>query len=150
MAYGGHEVVQALSSSYLSEISRQLAFLGTFLGGFSATFLATLLVPGSSKRVAGWVIGSAAMASCSFVVSVIASVMLTIVLHPDVPSNVAGGASVGIARIVSAVGFGIGVMALLVSVGLSGWVRSRQTGIVTSAASLTSLVLVLWAMGGFS
>jgi hypothetical protein len=142
--------MQALSNSYLAEISQQLAFLGAFLGGFSATFLATLLVVASSKRMAGWVVGSAATAACSFVVAVIASVMLTIVLHPDVPSNVASGASTGTARIVSTLGFGIGVIALLVSVGLSGWVRSRQTGIATSAVASISLVLVLWALGGFS
>ena len=142
--------MQTLSNSYLAEISRQLAFLSAFLGGFSATFLATLLVVASSKRVADWVVGSAATAACSFVVAVVASVMLTIVLHPDVPSNVASGSSIGTARIVSTLGFGIGVIALLVSVGLSGWVRSRQSGIATSVVSFISLVLVLWALGGFS
>lgn len=142
--------MQTLSNSYLAEISRQLAFLSAFLGGFSATFMATLLVVASSKRVASWVVGSAATAACSFVVAVIAAVMLTIVLHPDVPSNVASDASTGTARIVSTLGFAIGAISLLVSVGLSGWVRSRQTGIATSAVSAISLVLVLWALGGFS
>ena len=142
--------MQTLSNSYLAEISRQLAFLSAFLGGFSATFLATLLVVASSRRIAGWVVGSAATAACSFVVAVVASVMLTIVLHPDAPSNVGNGTSIESARIVSTLGFGIGVIALLVSVGLSGWVRSRQSGIVTSIVSVISLVLVLWALGGFS
>ena len=142
--------MQILSDSYLAEISRQLAFLSAFLGGFSATFLATLLVVSSSKRIAGWVVCSAATAACSFVVAVIASVMLTIVLHPDVPVNVKSNASTETARIVSTLGFSIGVISLLVSVGLSGWVRSRQSGIVTSVVSFTSLILVLWAIAGFS
>lgn len=141
--------MQSLSDSYLVEISRQLAFLSAFLGGFAATFLATLLVVASSRRIAGWVIGSAATAACSFVVSVISSVMLTIVLHPDVPTNVGSASSIDVARVVSTLGFGIGVISLLVSVGLSGWVRSRQSGIATSAVSSISLVLVFWAFGGF-
>lgn len=141
--------MQTLSNSYLAEISHQIAFLSAFLGGFSATFMATLLVVASSKRIAGWVVGSAATAACSFVVGAVASVTLTIGLHPDAPSNIAIGASSGTARIVSTLGFGIGVIALLTSVGLSGWIRSRQTGIATSAVSSISLVLVLWALGGF-
>jgi len=107
--------MQILSNAYLAEISRQLAFLSAFLGGFSATFLATLLVLTSSKRITDWVVGSAAVAACSFVVAVIASVMLTVVLHPEVPSNVESSASIDTARIVSTLGLGIGVIALLVS-----------------------------------
>ena len=141
--------LQPLSDNYLIELARQLAFLGAFLGGFAATFLATLLIADSSKRIAGWVIGTAATAACGFVVAVIASVMLTTVLHPDAPSNVSSGAAIRVARIVSSLSFGAGVFALLASVGLSGWVRSRQTGIATSIISFVGLALVSWALGGF-
>ena len=141
--------MQALPDSYLMEIARQLAFLGAFLGGFAATFLATLLVVDSSKRIASWTIGSAATAACGFIVAVIASVMLTTVLHPDAPSNVGDGASIGTARIVSSVSFAVGLIALLVSIGLSGWVRSRRTGIATSVVAGFGLILVFWAFAGF-
>ncbi len=142
--------MQPLPSTYLTELARQMAFLGAFLGGFAATFLATLLLVGSGRRVASWVIGSSAAAACSFIVSVIASVALTTVLHPDVPINVREGASVETARVVSTLGFGVGVIALLASVGLCGWIRSRSSGIATSALALVSMILVLWALGGFS
>lgn len=131
------------------ELARQIAFLGAFLGGFAATFLATLLVVDSSKRVVGWVVGFAATAACSFVVAAVASVMLTIVLHPDVPVNVRSEASIDTARIVSVLGFGAGVTALLLSVGLSGWVRSRQSGIATSVVAAIGLALVCWGIAGF-
>jgi hypothetical protein len=131
------------------EISRQLAFLGAFLGGFAATFLATLLVVDSSRRVADWVIGSAAAAACSFVVAVIASVTLTVVLHPEAPANVSASASIGAARVIATLGFGVGIYALLASVGLSGWIRSRRTGLGTSAAAAVGLVLASWGLAGF-
>lgn len=142
--------MQTLPDSYLIEIARQFAFLSAFLGGFAATFLATLLFVGSSKRIADWVVGSAATAACSFVVGVIASVMLTIVLHPDVPANVSRGSSVETARVVSSLGFGIGVLALLVSIGLCGWIRSSKSGISTSIVSFIGLFLVTWALAGFN
>jgi len=142
--------LQILPDSYLIEIARQFALLSAFLGGFTATFLATLLFIGSSKRIADWVVGSAAAAACSFIVGVIASVMLTIVLHPDAPENVIHGSSVDTARVVSSLGFGFGVFALLVSIGLSDWIRSRKSGIATSAVSFVGLFLVTWALTGFN
>ncbi len=142
--------MQPLPADYLAEISRQFAFLSAFLGGFAATFLATLLVIDSPKRVVNWVVGGAALAACGFVVAVIASVMLTVVLHPGAPLNVREGSSVEAARVVSALGFGVGVYALLFSVGLSGWVRSRESGIATTAAATAGLLLVSWAILGFA
>lgn len=141
--------MQSLTDSYLIELARQIAFLSAFLGGFAATFLATLLMIKSSKRVAGLVIGFSATAACSFVVAVIASVMLISVLHPEAPINVSAGASTGVGRIVSTLGFAVGVYALLTSVGLSGWVRSRHTGISTSVVAFVGMVFVSWAIGGF-
>ncbi len=141
--------MQTLPSSYLMEMAKQLAFLSAFLGGFAATFLATLLVAGSEKKIADWSIGSAAVSASGFVVSVIASVMITVVLHPDVPGNVAAGVSVNGARIISALSFGLGVYALLLSVGLCGWVRSRRLGMITSIAAGVGILLVSWAFIGF-
>jgi hypothetical protein len=141
--------MQSLADSYLIEIAQQLAFLGAFLGGFAATFLATLVVIDSPKRVVGWVVGTAAAAACSFVVAVLASVVLTTVLHPEVPANVRAESSVETARIVCTVGFLLGVIALLTSVGLSGWIRSRRSGIATSTFAGLGLVLVFWSLQGF-
>ena len=141
--------MQPLSETYLVDLARQLAFLGAFLGGFAATFLATLLLVAPARRLAGWVVGSSAFAACSFVVTVVASVTMTTVLHPEAPRRVAAGASADVARLVSSGSFGLGVMALLVGVGLSGWLRSRNTGIATSIMALGSLILVIWATAGF-
>lgn len=146
----GVRPVQALPSDYLLEIARQLAFLSAFLGGFAATFLATLLVAGPADRMAGWTIGSAATAACAFIVAVIVSVTLTIVLHPSVPANVVAGSSVNAARVASTLSFGVGVYALLLSVGLSGWIRSPRSGRVTSLAAGIGIALVSWALAGFA
>ena len=75
--------------------------------------------------------------------------MLGTVLHPDVPAGVRAGSSLDTARVVCVLGFGLGVVALLVSVGLSGWIRSRRSGIVTSTVAGIGLILVCWAMAGF-
>lgn len=132
----------SLPSSYLAEVARQVAFLSAFLGGFAATFLATLVVAKSSKRSVGWAIGFSAFAASCFIVAVISSVMLTTTLHPDAPGYVSAGVPVNMARVVSVLGFGLGAYALLGSVGISGWIRSRRLGLVTSIFAGVGAILV--------
>lgn len=141
--------MQPLAPDYLAEVAGHLGFLSAFLGGFAATFLATLLVASSTKRVTGWIIVSAAFAACLFVIAVVGSVTLKIVLHPEVPSSFVSGSAVTNARVVSALAFVLGLYALLLSVGLSGWIRSRNTGIATSLAAFMGVVVVSWAIVGF-
>lgn len=140
--------MQSLSNNYLIDLASQLAFLSAFLGGFAATFLATLLVADSSKRITNWIVGSTALSACSFVVAVISFVMLGTIVHPDSPS-IKSEDVINTARVVSFLGFSIGILMLLVSVGFSGWLRSKRVGVVTSFISFLAFVIVYWAISGF-
>ena len=133
--------MQALAPEYLNEIARQIGGLSAFLGGFAAAFLGTLLAFDAPRRVAGWAIASAALAALAFVVAVVACTALVMVLHPQAPANVAGH-GVGMARTLSVLGFLLGAFALLLSIGLSGWLRSRRTGLVTSGLAGAAGLLV--------
>ncbi|MCP4291239.1 MAG: hypothetical protein GY780_05330 [bacterium] len=140
---------QSLPADYLAEISRQIAFVSAFLGGFAATFLATLLMVKSEKRIAGWVLGCVAFSASAFIVSVVAAVTLIVVSHPSVPRNVSAGASTAPARVVCILSFVLGIYSLLASVGISGWLRSRNVGLATSISGGLGLILVTWAITGF-
>lgn len=131
--------MQPLAPEYLAEIARQIGALSAFLGGFAAAFFATLLALGSPRRTASWAIASAAFAAVAFVVAVVASTKLVIVLHPLAPANAGPG---GAARTLMALGFVLGTYALLLSIGLSGWLRSRRMGLVTSALAVGAALLV--------
>ncbi|WP_343862532.1 hypothetical protein [Aliiglaciecola litoralis] len=141
--------MQPLSNNYLIDLAGQLAFLSAFLGGFSATFLVTLLVADSSKRITNWVVGSTAISACCFIVAVISFVMISSVLHPGTPSNVYSEEGINTARVVSILGFSFGILMLLASVAMSGWIRSKKVGICTSCISFIAIVLVFWAITGF-
>lgn len=142
--------MQTLPVEYLAEIAKQLAFLSTFLGGFAATILATLLVADSTKRSASLSIGCAAFAAVGFIVAATSFVMMTVVLRPDAPANVSASSSLNHARLVGILGFAIGLYSLLAGLGFSGWIRSRKLGIVTSVAAALGVVFVTWALQGFS
>src|SRR5579872_6674411 len=77
--------MEPLAPAYISALAAQLASLSAFLGGFAATFLATLLTLGHAGRLMTITIGFAVASSVSFIVTVVAATMLTAVLHPEAP-----------------------------------------------------------------
>jgi hypothetical protein len=133
--------MQELAPEYLSEIARQIGSLSAFLGGFAAAFLGTLLALNAPQRVAGWAIAGAAFSALAFVVAVVACTMLVVVLHPQAPAN-AAGQGVGACRVLGLLGFMLGAYALLCSIGLSGWLRSRRTGLLTSGLAGAAGLLI--------
>lgn len=130
-----------LIPDYLTEIARQLGSLSAFLGGFAAAFLGTLLTMASPRRTTSWAIASAAFAAVAFILVVVASTKLVILLHPKAPT--AGSLeSLGGTRVVMGLGFLLGTYALLLSIGLSGWLRSRRMGLLTSLLAGIAAVLI--------
>jgi hypothetical protein len=133
---------QPLNVEFLAEIGRQIASLSAFLGGFAATFLGILLQSPSARRHVGWAAGAAAVASASFILAVISGTALAIVFHPGAPAGIAKPDFVPQVRTLIMVTFAIGIYSILLSLGLSGWIRSRQLGLVTSVAALIAAVIV--------
>jgi hypothetical protein len=131
-----------VKAEYLAEIGRQIAFLSAFLGGFAANFLGILLQSANSRRYAGWAAGAAAVASASFILAVISGTAVALVLHPGAPPDVAKPTFLPQVRALIFATFGIGIYGILLSLGLSGWIRSRALGVVTSVAALLSAIIV--------
>lgn len=140
--------MQALSNNYLIDLANQLAFLSAFLGGIAAAFLATLLVADVTKRMTNWLVGTTALSTCCFIIAVISFVMLGTIVHPDSPGS-STEEVINTARVVSFLSFALGITMLLASVGLSGWLRSKRVGQITSAVALLAFIIVYWAIKGF-
>jgi hypothetical protein len=134
--------MKPLDGAFIGEIAQQLASVSAFLGGFAATFLGILLQSNSARRHVGWAAGAAAVASASFMIAVIAGTLVALVVNPAAPQGFAAPAFLPWARQILIVSFGLGIYANLLSLGLSGWIRSRALGIVTSAAALVSGAIV--------
>ncbi|KAA9331388.1 hypothetical protein F0P96_14170 [Hymenobacter busanensis] len=133
--------MQELSPEYLAEIARQMSAISAFLGGFAAAFLGTLLTQSTPRRVVSWAVASAAVASVGFIITVIAMTKLVVVLHPQAPANVSKSGVLG-ARATGLLCFMLGIYALMASIGLSGWLRSRRMGIITSVLAGAGALLI--------
>lgn len=131
-----------MTSEQLLKITEHLIFLSAFLGGFSATFLAAILVVDPKKRFAHWVVSLSAISACSFIVCATSSIALVNGLHIGTEETKNTLLSVSGIRIVSAISMAIGVFSLLGSIGLSGWLRDKRSGIVTSCVALMAIAIV--------
>lgn len=133
--------MKAISLSYLQELAKQAVFLSAFLGGFSATFLGTILVSKLKSNLANALIITLSLASASFIVSVIALTMIVVVLGPDSPYHITSDQLL-FPRLLGFATFMLGTYTLIIVIGISGWIRSRSIGIVTTLIAIIASYLI--------
>jgi hypothetical protein len=132
----------AMKPEFTAEIAKEVAAMSAFLGGFAATFVGILLQSSESRRHVTWAAAAAALAAASFIVAVIAGTLLGLVLNPQAPSEFATPEFSPWAFHVLVVAFAVGIYSNLLSLGLSGWIRSRTLGIITSLAALAAAAII--------
>jgi hypothetical protein len=131
-----------LKSSYVLAVAEHLSFVSAFLGGVSATILFSLIIFSSSSRLVSLVIAASALAACSLLVAVVASWRLSIGLHPDLPF-VADPKKLIVLWHSMISGYSLGLMSLISCIGLSGWIRSKRLGIITSMIAVIAILFFL-------
>ncbi len=135
-------MTQELKASYVVAVAEQISFVSAFLGGVAATILFTVIIFSSDKRSVALLVATSALAACSLLVSVIAGWRLTIGLHPDLPFT-PDPAKIRILWNSLIAGYGLGVNSLIASIGLSGWIRSRRSGYITSFIASIAIIFFL-------
>lgn len=133
-----------ITPKYIVAVAEQLSFVSAFLGGVSATILVTIVVFMSAKKSVNWIVSSSALAACSLLVAVIASWRLTILLHPELPKLV-DASLIKVLWASMLIGYGLGFLSLLISIGLSGWLRSKRAGLITSSIAFVAVLFFVLA-----
>jgi hypothetical protein len=133
----------------MAEFYRQFAFVSSVLAGFAFAFYGTLLVAAREHRAGAWAAFFAVAASVAFL-PVTLGMTFGAVRAADQP----GELSVSIAAADPQIAllsmlFLSGVVFLLVSFGISGWMRSRGLGIATTSLSLLGALAVFVALRPF-
>lgn len=134
-----------INAGYAMDVAEQMSLVGVFLGGVSITLLITLVVINKPGKLINWMVGASALAACVLLISVVSSLRLLIALHPEFPSpETTSAAEISLLWKSMVASYGLGVLCLAFCIGLSGWLRSVKTGILTLGfALITVLFFVL-------
>ena len=129
-----------------AEIQNQFAFISTVLGGFAVTFLIGLLSLPRERPLVTWAAGAAVAAAGFLIIAAVAGVAgaVWVAERPGLPALPETPGPLLAAFRWSGISFILGVMALLASIGLSGWTRSRVLGVFSSVVAAVTFVLLAY------
>ncbi|MCW9709015.1 hypothetical protein [Fodinibius salsisoli] len=138
-----------------AEAFQQLAFISAVVGGLAFTAAASLLNAGTAtndptalSRSAKITIGTAIMSALFMIISTFIWSFQSADLFRAAVNNQSFPKSVGWVNFAASISMITGGMLLFVSIGTSGWIGSRNLGIVTSIAAVVGIValilMVLW------
>lgn len=136
-----------LPFEYWNKLASQLITISSLLGGFSIAVIANLLVSESNNRITNSILKATTIASGCFLVTVFAMtriVMITTEGHPDIIS----GNDLAFPRIIGSLTFIFGIISLSVVIALSGWTKSKRTGIFTSIIGVLTFLIILLTLTG--
>jgi len=131
-----------LSNDYINALATQIIFISVFLGGFSATLLVTLLVADNEHKMMKVLIVSSASAAILFIIATFAMTKLVMVTTPGFPLEIDENEMIR-ARVFGVLAHIGGILALMFTIGASGWLRSRRLGIATTMLGATGFIAII-------
>lgn len=131
-----------LPFEYWNKLSNQFILISVFLGGFSIALTANLLISQSNNRLYNIILKMATTSSGGFLTAVFAMTNILMATTAGYPAQVVQS-DLNTPRIIGLLGFLVGVLSLLTIIGLSGWTKSKGTGIFTTVVSAITLIFFL-------
>ena len=132
-----------LSSAYFAELANQLIFISAFLGGFSATILGTLIASEDNTKIMKVLILLVSISAASFILTVLSMTKIILIHAPDSPFGNNQDLT-SLPRVVGSLSFLMGMIALLLVISLSGWLKSKKLGKCTGLIGLISFFFMVF------
>lgn len=121
----------------MTDSIQQLALVSSVLGGFSFTFLSGILVFTSASKLKFWLITGSMVATMCFLLCALGWSMIDLnQSSPNLQSH-----HQGLVKLLL-----LGLLSLMISLGISGWLHERKTGIVTSFIALLSVLYLVFGI----
>lgn len=135
-----------LPVEYFRILAEQLVFISVFLGAISASILGTFLVVDREGKIFKSMILGLALAAFAFITAVLGMNKVLVILAPSSPYQERATELLFYPRLVGGLSFYIGIFALLLVISLSGWLKSKKMGLITTfigiVASILSVTLI--------
>ena len=131
-----------LPFEYWNKLSSQFILISVFLGGFSIAITSNLLINQSEKRLYNVILRLATTSSSGFLTTVFAMTNIMLATTDGSPLEVTQS-ELNTPRIIGLLGYLVGVLSLFAIIGLSGWTKSKKTGIFTTVVSVITFILFI-------
>ncbi|PXY02433.1 hypothetical protein DF185_07225 [Marinifilum breve] len=131
-----------LEPEYLNKIANQLIVISSLLSGFSIAVLANLLVSNTEKRISNHILKVTTIAAACFLITLFAMTKIVMMTTDGFPLNV-DSSELRLPKITGFLAFMFGIIALSVLIALSGWTKSRKTGIFTTIIGVITFIAIL-------
>lgn len=135
-----------MTLEYWNALASQLILISSLLSGFSIAVVANLLVSETKSRLNINILKSATISAGCFLVTVFAMTSILMLTTP-------GGIAKDVVendflkpRIIGMITFILGLFALTTLISLSGWTKSKKTGIFTTVVGVLTLLAILAVM----
>lgn len=115
----------------------QLALISSVLGGFSFTFLSALLFHQTEKKAKFWLVIGLMIASVCFLLSALGWSMMDL----NTQSGDTQSHHQSLVKLLL-----LGLIAILSSLGLSGWLNDKKTGLATTIISFMALLYLVFGI----
>ena len=128
---------------YLQYLYEQISSIAAVLGGFSVATLMLLLGAAPNRRIASWAAATSGLAAALLIgVAFLASILAADAMKTSAVTFADLTPSIQPLVGVVSLAFLMGFYMLLASLGMSGWIRSKRTGIATSVAAAIGMILI--------
>ncbi|MGS2719375.1 hypothetical protein [Paraglaciecola aestuariivivens] len=124
----------------MDEMFSSIGLVSAIIGGFAFTFVGALLATESKSPAFNWVFGLSMFAATSLMAAALGSVLTSLAAKYGYEIDLQW-----MHQKVSLL-FLAGILSLLASISLSGWLRSRQLGYVSLGVGIFSLLMMFWVL----
>lgn len=130
-----------LPDTFLREIGVQSLLMSTFLGGISVSILGNLMVSDKNGKLIKVLIIGLSISSLSFILSILSSFELILILTEGYNEEVNSEMLTDNMRIVGRTTL-IGLFSLISVISLSGWMKGKKLGIITTILGIITLLFI--------
>lgn len=134
-----------MNLDYLNTVSNQLILISSLMSGFSIAILANLLTYKTDNKMATYVFRLTSVAAGCFLVTVFALTKIIKMTTEGYKYETTAEDFAFTAGLTS-IAFVIGIFTLSVVIALSGWIKSKKTGIFTTIVGFLTLLFIIMTM----
>ena len=134
-----------MNSDYLNAISNQLILISSLMSGFSIAILANLLTDKTKNKTINCIFKLTSFAAGCFLVTLFSLTKIIKMTTKGYKYEVTQE-NFEFTSSLASITFLIGILTLSTVIALSGWIKSKKTGIFTTIVGFTTLLFVLIPM----